>query len=40
LGIPMAQMSTVSYGSELPVDPGHNEAAWAKNRRVYLKVVQ
>ncbi len=35
-----SQISTVSYGAERPVDPGHNEAAWAKNRRVdivYLK---
>jgi peptidoglycan-associated lipoprotein len=24
---------TVSFGEERPVDPGHNEAAWAKNRR-------
>ncbi len=35
-----AQISTVSYGAERPVDAGHDEAAWAKNRRVeivYLK---
>lgn len=32
------RLSTVSYGSELPVDPGHNEAAWAKNRRAVLRV--
>ncbi|MFH1112612.1 MAG: peptidoglycan-associated lipoprotein Pal [Pseudomonadota bacterium] len=32
------RMSTVSYGSELPVDPGHNEEAWTKNRRVHLRV--
>ncbi len=38
LGVPPQSLSTVSYGSELPVDPGHNEAAWAKNRRVYLRV--
>lgn len=38
LRIPANQFSTVSYGSEIPVDPGHNEAAWAKNRRVYLRV--
>ncbi|MBI4961718.1 MAG: peptidoglycan-associated lipoprotein Pal [Desulfomonile tiedjei] len=38
LGIPANRFSTVSYGSEIPVDPGHNEAAWAKNRRVYLRV--
>jgi peptidoglycan-associated lipoprotein len=40
LGIPSERMSTVSYGSELPVDPAHNEAAWAKNRRVYLRVAK
>ncbi|MFN8389466.1 MAG: peptidoglycan-associated lipoprotein Pal [Bdellovibrionota bacterium] len=34
LGIPSEQMSTVSYGEEFPADPGHNEAAWSKNRRV------
>jgi peptidoglycan-associated lipoprotein len=28
------QITVVSYGSEHPVDPAHNEAAWAKNRRV------
>jgi len=38
LGLSAQRFSTVSYGAELPVDPGHNEAAWAKNRRVYLGV--
>jgi peptidoglycan-associated lipoprotein len=38
LGIPPHKFSTVSYGSELPVDPGHSEQAWSKNRRVYLRV--
>lgn len=38
LGIAPNRMSTVSFGSELPVDPAHNEEAWAKNRRVYLRV--
>lgn len=37
-GIAPNRLSTVSYGSELPVDPAHNENAWAKNRRVYLRV--
>jgi peptidoglycan-associated lipoprotein len=27
------RMRTVSYGSEKPADPGHNEQAWSKNRR-------
>ncbi len=40
LGLPPNRFSIVSYGSELPVDPSHNEAAWAKNRRVYLRVSQ
>ncbi len=34
LGVDPARMQTISYGEERPVDPGHNEAAWAKNRRV------
>jgi peptidoglycan-associated lipoprotein len=33
LGIAASRMTTISYGEEKPVDPGHNEAAWAKNRR-------
>lgn len=38
LGVQADRMSIVSYGSELPVDPSHNEAAWAKNRRVNFRV--
>jgi len=38
LGIPAKSISTVSYGEELPLDPAHNEAAWAKNRRDHFKV--
>lgn len=37
VGIAPNRISTVSFGSELPVDPAHNEEAWAKNRRVYLR---
>lgn len=32
MGIPGTRMTTISYGEEKPVDPGHNEEAWAKNR--------
>jgi len=35
-----AQISTVSYGAERPVDPGHDEASWAKNRRVEIVYLQ
>jgi peptidoglycan-associated lipoprotein len=33
-GIAAARLRAVSYGSERPADEGHDEAAWAKNRRV------
>jgi peptidoglycan-associated lipoprotein len=32
-GIDPQRVSTISYGKEKPADPGHNEEAWAKNRR-------
>jgi len=37
LGAGEAQLEAVSYGKERPVDEGHDEAAWAKNRRAELK---
>lgn len=33
LGIATSRMSTVSFGKERPAVDGHNELAWAKNRR-------
>jgi len=33
-----ATLHTISYGEERPVDEGHDEAAWAKNRRVQFLV--
>ena len=33
LGVPADRLSVISYGKEKPADPGHDEAAWAKNRR-------
>jgi peptidoglycan-associated lipoprotein len=39
LGIPADRLKTVSYGKEFPFDPGHNEAAWAKNRRAHFVVT-
>jgi peptidoglycan-associated lipoprotein len=38
LGIDPARMTTISYGEERPVDPRHNEEAWAKNRRAHFVV--
>ncbi|HVM61766.1 MAG TPA: OmpA family protein [Verrucomicrobiae bacterium] len=39
LGADTSRMSTISYGKDRPVDPGHDEAAWAKNRRCEFVVV-
>ena len=39
LGIPAARMKTVSYGKEFPFDPGHDDAAWAKNRRAHFVIT-
>ena len=38
-GVGSEQSQTVAYGEELPVDPGHNEGAWSKNRRVEIKYI-
>ena len=39
LGISADRIKTVSYGKEFPFDPGHNDAAWAKNRRAHFVVT-
>ncbi|HET7617928.1 MAG TPA: peptidoglycan-associated lipoprotein Pal [Vicinamibacterales bacterium] len=39
LGIPTDRLRTVSYGKEFPFDPGHDESAWAKNRRAHFVVT-
>ena len=31
-GVPANRVHTVSFGKDKPADPGHDEAAWAKNR--------
>ena len=33
LGVPASRITTVSFGKDKPADPGHDAAAWAKNRR-------
>ncbi|HVO67554.1 MAG TPA: peptidoglycan-associated lipoprotein Pal [Syntrophales bacterium] len=38
LGIDDKRIKTISYGKEKPLDPGHNEEAWAKNRRDHFVV--
>jgi peptidoglycan-associated lipoprotein len=35
-----SRLQTVSFGAEMPADPGSNESAWAKNRRAEFGVVR
>ena len=37
LGVSDARVETVSYGEEKPVATGHDEQAWAQNRRADIK---
>ncbi len=37
-GISASRLRTISYGKERPFDPGHDEAAWAKNRRAQFVI--
>jgi len=39
LGAASDRISTISYGEERPLDPGHNEEAWDKNRRAHIVVM-
>lgn len=35
-GIAANRITTISYGKERPFDPGHDENAWAQNRRAHF----
>ena len=39
-GLKAANIQTVSFGKEMPVDSGSGESAWAKNRRAEFGVVK
>ncbi len=39
LGVASNRISTISYGKEKPLDKGHNEEAWAVNRRAHTVVL-
>ncbi|HMO02886.1 MAG TPA: peptidoglycan-associated lipoprotein Pal [Oligoflexia bacterium] len=39
LGVAASRISTVSYGEEMPLDPRHNEEAWARNRRAHFRIL-
>ncbi|HKY21539.1 MAG TPA: OmpA family protein [Vicinamibacterales bacterium] len=39
LGIDANRLRTVSYGSEFPFDPAHQESAWGRNRRAHFVIT-
>ena len=39
LGVNEKILKAISYGKERPLDPGHDEEAWAKNRRDHFLVT-
>jgi peptidoglycan-associated lipoprotein len=39
LGIDASRLRTVSYGSEFPFDPAHQESAWSRNRRAHFVIT-
>lgn len=39
-GVSSERVFTRSYGEDKPADPGHNEAAWSKNRRGEFVVLK
>ena len=40
LGVAAERLRVVSFGKERPLDPGNDEAAWAKNRRARFAVAR
>lgn len=39
MGIDRGRIDTISYGEERPADVGHDESAWARNRRAVFVVL-
>ena len=38
VGVEAARIKTISYGKEVPIDPGHTEEAYARNRRAHFRI--
>ena len=39
-GVDASHIQTVSFGAEMPAESGHDESAWAKNRRAEIGVIK
>lgn len=38
-GVYVSRITTISYGKARPIDPGHDEAAWQRNRNAHTAIV-
>ncbi len=38
-GIAADRIGTISFGKDKPLDPGHDEAAWARNRNSFTNII-
>lgn len=38
-GIAADRIQTISFGKDKPLDTGHDEAAWARNRNAYTNII-
>jgi peptidoglycan-associated lipoprotein len=38
-GIAETRIQTISFGKDKPLDPGHDEAAWSRNRNSYTNII-
>jgi peptidoglycan-associated lipoprotein len=39
-GVAAGRISTISYGKEQPIDGGHDDAAWARNRNGHTAITE
>lgn len=38
-GIAGTRIQTISFGKDKPLDPGHDESAWARNRNAFSNII-
>jgi len=38
-GVAESRIQTISFGKDKPLDPGHDEAAWSRNRNAFTNVI-
>jgi len=39
-GVAPGRITTISYGKEQPIDPGHDDGAWAKDRNAHTAITE